>query len=164
LAIIEVTPDLSAPTTAQRLLTIIYEHPEGSTIGQLATSLNRPVSMIQICLKDPRISRYILAKMRNDGQAVSRIYLPKHPQSPSVDITNIEPPTIDPEFLRERAGLSRQQIATSMSVSHRQVENWEKGKSHPKLSPAQFQKMLDIYQCTLDELVAAFSNFNLDRN
>lgn len=38
-------------TTTEILLDLINQHPEGSTIKQLSQMINRPVSMINLCLK-----------------------------------------------------------------------------------------------------------------
>ncbi|MBE9119115.1 winged helix-turn-helix domain-containing protein [Lusitaniella coriacea LEGE 07157] len=38
-------------TTAEQALELIDAHPDGISIRELCVTLNRPVSMIQICLK-----------------------------------------------------------------------------------------------------------------
>jgi len=38
-------------TTSETLLQVINQHPQGLTIKQLSNSINRPVSMINLCLK-----------------------------------------------------------------------------------------------------------------
>ncbi|ACK70575.1 conserved hypothetical protein [Gloeothece citriformis PCC 7424] len=48
IVIISATPGL---TTTEEILNLILSHPEGLTIKELSITLNRPVSMIQICLK-----------------------------------------------------------------------------------------------------------------
>ena len=39
-------------TTTERILELIQNNPQGLTIGELQQELNRPVSMLQICLRD----------------------------------------------------------------------------------------------------------------
>jgi DNA-binding transcriptional regulator YiaG len=164
LAIIEITPDFTAPTTTDRLLTLIQTNPDGLTIKQLAESLNRPVSMIQICIKDPIVSRAVVAKMRNDGTSFTKVYLPRSSNCAKQLATSncnaaseIDRITLNPYNLRMRVGLSRQQLSSLLGLSTSTIDSWESGKSYPKLSPAQLQQMLRSYECTLDELVVAFS-------
>ncbi len=38
-------------TTTERIIELIQNNPHGLTIGELQQELNRPVSMLQICLK-----------------------------------------------------------------------------------------------------------------
>ena len=49
MSIITPTPE---PTTTELVLELIHNHPQGLTIGELQQQLNRPVSMLQICLRD----------------------------------------------------------------------------------------------------------------
>ncbi|MDJ0510416.1 MAG: helix-turn-helix domain-containing protein [Crocosphaera sp.] len=57
--IISPTPGL---TTSQRILELILNHPQGITVKDLSDGLNRPISMIQYCLKDLKEAKLIQAK------------------------------------------------------------------------------------------------------
>ncbi len=60
-------------------------------------------------------------------------------------------------YLRERAGLTQRQISIGMDVTVTTVSQWETGARRPRLFPEQTKKLLQILNCTLDELVEAFS-------
>ncbi|MDJ0842690.1 winged helix-turn-helix transcriptional regulator [Crocosphaera sp.] len=63
--IISATPGL---TTQERILELILTHPEGITVKTLSDRLNRPVSMINYCLKDLKGSKFIQAKLNSDNK------------------------------------------------------------------------------------------------
>ncbi len=69
--IISSTP---GPTTKERILELILTHPEGITVKTLSDRLNRPVSMINYCLKDLQGSKFIQAKLNSDNKQL--IYYP----------------------------------------------------------------------------------------
>ena len=48
LKIIQPTPGL---TTTERILQLIENNPQGMTVRELSERLNRPVSMVNLCLK-----------------------------------------------------------------------------------------------------------------
>jgi transcriptional regulator with XRE-family HTH domain len=58
--------------------------------------------------------------------------------------------------LRHRAGLTQRQIAIAMDVTVGTISQWENGGQRPRLFPEQFQKLLQILNCTLEEFVEAF--------
>jgi transcriptional regulator with XRE-family HTH domain len=60
-------------------------------------------------------------------------------------------------YLRKRAGLTQRQISILMDVTVSTVSQWETGGQRPRLFPEQFQKLLQVLNCTLEELVEAFS-------
>jgi predicted transcriptional regulator len=49
---IKIINAISGKNTTQQILEIIQIYQEGITIQELSKSLNRPVSMLQICLKN----------------------------------------------------------------------------------------------------------------
>ncbi|MDJ0732414.1 MAG: winged helix-turn-helix transcriptional regulator [Crocosphaera sp.] len=63
--IISSTP---GPTTKERILELILTHPEGITVKTLSNRLNRPVSMINYCLKDLKGAKFIQAKFNLENQ------------------------------------------------------------------------------------------------
>jgi predicted transcriptional regulator len=59
-------------TTTEQILELIQNNPQGLTIGELQQQLNRPVSMLQICLRDLVADK--LVKKRKQGMQL--IYYP----------------------------------------------------------------------------------------
>lgn len=59
--------------------------------------------------------------------------------------------------LRERVNLSPADIASSLEISVSSVNNWEAGRTIPKLRLDQFMALLRLYQCSIEELEQAYS-------
>lgn len=59
-------------------------------------------------------------------------------------------------YLRKRAGLTQRQIAIAMDVTVGTISQWENGGQRPRLFPEQFEKLLQILDCTFEEFVEAF--------
>jgi DNA-binding transcriptional regulator YiaG len=172
LAIIEITPDYPSPTTTDRLLESIRKHPDGLTVKELSDILNRPVSMIQICLKTSIANRQLTVKQRSYGQKLAKVYILKQTRQPAVGgasplekrsenrhlklASNQSYTGLTPIGLREVAGLTQTQIAAELGLTVRTIDDWEEKRSQPKLVPSQLKHLMLAYQCTLDELVAAF--------
>jgi DNA-binding transcriptional regulator YiaG len=160
LAIIEIPPDFSNLTTTDRLLELIRTHPDGLTIKELADSLNRPVSMLQICLKILTASHKVTVKQRNNGGQIANVYILKlaqrNPARQFQLLTSNSYSSITPICLRETAGLTKAQLAAELGLNVRTINDWEQKRSQPKLVPSQLKQMMSVYQCTLDELIAAF--------
>lgn len=57
--------------------------------------------------------------------------------------------------LRERVKLSQQDLASRLGKRQATISAWENG-GVPHLKPSEFRTMLDVLQCTVDDLVAAF--------
>ena len=168
MAIIEITPDYPSPTTTDRLLESIRNHPDGLTVKELSDILNRPVSMIQICLKTSIANRQVTVKQRSYGQKLAKVYILKQTHQPAVGAasrsenrhlklaSNQSYTGLTPIGLREVAGLTQTQIAAELGLTVRTISDWEEKRSQPKLVPSQLKHLMLVYQCTLDELVAAF--------
>ena len=160
MAIIELTPDFPGSTTTDRLLESIRNHPEGLTIRQLADRLNRPVSMLQICLKILIASQKVAIRQQNNGQQLAKVYILKpakfQSQSQFRLATSNSDSSVTPIALRAGAGLTKIQLAAQLGLSVRTINDWEQKRSQPKLVPSQLKQMMSVYQCTLDELIAAF--------
>jgi transcriptional regulator with XRE-family HTH domain len=62
--------------------------------------------------------------------------------------------------LRKRAGLSRMQVAFALGVSEGTVAKWEQGKMEPHLPFWKVQILLELYNCTIQDLVLAFPSSN----
>jgi DNA-binding transcriptional regulator YiaG len=160
LAIIEITPDFSSSTTTDRLLDSIRDRPDGVTIKELSDTLNRPVSMLQICLRILIASKKVaIEQHKHDGKSL-KVYVPKSVSVPSSQRFQLVPhPSsrqLTPMGLRELAGLTKAQLASELGLSVKTISDWEQNRSQPKLVPSQLKLMLSVYGCTLDELVAAF--------
>ena len=65
---------------------------------------------------------------------------------------------LTPMKLRERVKLTQRQIAQALDVRQGTVSDWERGISVPRLSPSKFKKMMEVYQCSVDELIEAFED------
>ncbi len=160
MAIIEITPHFPSPTTTDRLLELIHHHPDGLTIKELADTLNRPISMLQICLKILTANRKVAIKQPSHGQQLAKVYISKpdeiQPQHQFYPPTSHSDRSITPMKLREVAGLTKVQLAIELGLSIRTINDWEQKRTQPKLVPSQLKQMMSVYQCTLDELIAAF--------
>lgn len=65
----------SGLNTSERILQLLQAYPQGITIKELSDRLNRPVSMLQICLKSLVSAQKVQAKLSNNGMQL--IYYPK---------------------------------------------------------------------------------------
>lgn len=54
--------------------------------------------------------------------------------------------------LRERAGLRAVDVAFRLGINESTVRNWEKGRTIPKLTVPQMRQLLDLYNCSFEEL------------
>ncbi len=159
MAIVEITPDFSSLTTTDRLLESIRDRPDGITIKELADKLNRPISMLQICLKILIASRKVAVKRHHYGQHPVTVYISKLDSThsaPQFYRSHRHEDRVTPLYLREVAGLTKVQLAGQLGMSVRTIDSWEQKRSQPKLVPSQLKQMMSVYQCTLDELIAAF--------
>jgi transcriptional regulator with XRE-family HTH domain len=55
--------------------------------------------------------------------------------------------------LRERALLSQIELSRAVGVTHDAVYSWESGRKSP--TPEHRRRLVDIFKCTPDELLAA---------
>jgi Helix-turn-helix domain len=160
LAIVEIPPDFSSLTTTDRLLELLGDRPDGITIKELSDTLNRPISMLQICLKIAIASRKVAVKQRDLGGQIAKVYVlrpePTQPQYPFHISNSPSYRSVTPMHLRELAGLTKVQLAIALGLSVRTINDWEQKRSQPRLVPSQLKQMMSVYQCTLDELIAAF--------
>lgn len=54
--------------------------------------------------------------------------------------------------MRERAGLTQQQVGAMLGVTHAAVNQWEAGIKMPRAE--RLTKLAAIYNCTIDELMS----------
>jgi transcriptional regulator with XRE-family HTH domain len=59
--------------------------------------------------------------------------------------------------LRQRAGKRPEEVAVAVGVAVSTVHNWDQGKTVPRMTPAGMAKLMEVYGCTFEELVAAES-------
>ncbi len=71
MAIRIITPT-PGPTTSEQVLELIHNNPQGLTISTLKNQLNRPVSILQICLKGLIADKLI----KKQKQGMQLIYYP----------------------------------------------------------------------------------------
>lgn len=57
--------------------------------------------------------------------------------------------------LRERVNLSPADVASRLEISVSSVNNWEAGRTVPKLRLDQFMDLMRLYQCNAQELEQA---------
>ena len=57
--------------------------------------------------------------------------------------------------LRKRAGLTQRQLADAMGVTVKSVSAWERGVVEPRLTFAEVQKLMEILDCSFQDLVEA---------
>jgi len=64
---------------------------------------------------------------------------------------------VTPMSLRKRIpNLTQRKVAVALGVGESTVSEWERGITRPHLLPSQVRKMLEVYQCSFDELIEAF--------
>jgi transcriptional regulator with XRE-family HTH domain len=59
--------------------------------------------------------------------------------------------------LRRKAGISRMQVANVLGVTQSTVAKWEQGAYEPHLPMRKIKVWAELYACTVDELIDAFS-------
>lgn len=59
--------------------------------------------------------------------------------------------------LRKRAGLTQRQVADGLGITNKTVSEWERGITEPHLTISETQRLMDILQCTFEELLEATS-------
>jgi DNA-binding XRE family transcriptional regulator len=55
--------------------------------------------------------------------------------------------------LRQRAGLTQQELADAIGVTQKTSSIWEKGSVEPKVTFEQTKQLMELLNCTLDELI-----------
>lgn len=57
--------------------------------------------------------------------------------------------------LRERVKLSPADVASQLEISVSSINNWEAGRTIPKLRLDQFMELIRLYQCNAEDLEQA---------
>ena len=55
--------------------------------------------------------------------------------------------------LRNRAGLTRRQVALELGVTEKTIYVWETSANPPRMTVAQVQRLMEILNCSIKELV-----------
>ena len=63
---------------------------------------------------------------------------------------------LTPMKLRERVGLTQRQVSVALDKRQSTISDWERGITSPRLTLKEVQELMQLYNCTLDELVEAF--------
>lgn len=66
--------------------------------------------------------------------------------------------------LRTKAGLTQEALATELGVTDHTIRNWEKGRSEARLTIPQFKKLLQLLNCSPDEMPDSFEPVATDEN
>jgi transcriptional regulator with XRE-family HTH domain len=59
--------------------------------------------------------------------------------------------------LRKKVGLSQTSVAAALNLTELSVRRWELGIHEPKLRFWQVAKLMELYQCDLNDLMIAFA-------
>ncbi|WP_309143876.1 helix-turn-helix transcriptional regulator [Oscillatoria sp. HE19RPO] len=62
--------------------------------------------------------------------------------------------------LRERVGLTQRELAQYMGVTVTTISAWENGRHEPKLTIQQMKRLMEILDCSLEDLAEAVQNAN----
>lgn len=69
--------------------------------------------------------------------------------------TNEKTP-LDPVTLRKRANKTQRQVAETIGRKVTTISDWERGKTKPHLSFSEVKKLMQLFNCTIDDLIEAF--------
>lgn len=59
--------------------------------------------------------------------------------------------------LRERVGLTQRQVADALGITVNTVSSWETGRNEPRLDFVQTKRLMEIYDCSIDELAESLN-------
>lgn len=59
--------------------------------------------------------------------------------------------------LRKKVGLTQRQLADEMGVTNKSISAWERGVAEPHLKISQTKQLMDILQCSFEDLIVATS-------
>ncbi|MFS0520025.1 helix-turn-helix domain-containing protein [Nostoc sp. UIC 10607] len=62
---------------------------------------------------------------------------------------------MDMKELREKAGLRTVDVASKLGIAESTVRNWDIGRHTPRLPIEDIPIFLEVYQCTLEEVIEA---------
>ena len=59
--------------------------------------------------------------------------------------------------LRKRVGLTQRKLADALDITIKTISAWERGVVQPRLTFAETKQLMDVLQCSFDELLEATS-------
>jgi len=62
---------------------------------------------------------------------------------------------LTPVDLRKRLGMTQEQAAKAIGIRPATLSGWETGRA-PRIAPSLVKKMMEVYKCSLDDLIEAF--------
>ena len=65
---------------------------------------------------------------------------------------------ITPVTLRKRAKVTQRKVAEALDVRQGTISDWERGIAIPHLRPSQIKVMMQLFKCSIDELIEAFES------
>lgn len=63
---------------------------------------------------------------------------------------------LTPVDLRKRAKLTQRKLAEALDTRQGTISDWERGIAVPHLKPSKLKLMMEVLDCTLDELIEAY--------
>jgi len=69
---------------------------------------------------------------------------------------------MDMKRLRLRSEKRAEEVAAELGIAISTLRNWEQQKNVPRMTPKGLQKLMEIYDCTFEELIQAENE--LERN
>lgn len=60
--------------------------------------------------------------------------------------------------LRKQAGLTQRQVAEALGVTVTTISSWETGLKEPRLDFTQTKKLMELYDCSIDDLAEALGS------
>lgn len=57
--------------------------------------------------------------------------------------------------LRQRAGFTQRQLANELGITIKTISVWERGVVEPRLTFAETERLMEVLQCSFEELVEA---------
>ncbi len=67
---------------------------------------------------------------------------------------------LTPVWIRKRANKTQRQIAVELGITESVISKWERGITVPSPSLTDIPKYCQAYDCSLEELIEAFSNIS----
>ncbi|MGP1375212.1 MAG: helix-turn-helix domain-containing protein [Almyronema sp.] len=69
---------------------------------------------------------------------------------------------LTPVELRQRIGLTQVQLAIAIGKSPSTIAKWEARSVIPKGTPSEIKRLCNTYRCTLDQLIEAFEELEIE--
>ena len=71
---------------------------------------------------------------------------------------------LTPMDLRKRVGLTQRQVAVALDKKVATISDWERRITKPRLTFSETKKMMEVFGCTLDELIEAYEELQVYTN